>query len=81
MNGCTASQAFMAAFLILAGLSGTAIAFYSELDRMLNPELYQVPNAPRASLNADGSPRGVGNHPGLALRSSIGTAAGRELSS
>jgi uncharacterized iron-regulated membrane protein len=33
----------IAVFLALAGLSGSIIVFYQELDRSLNPELFQVP--------------------------------------
>ena len=40
----------MAAFLIVAGSTGTVLAFYHDLDARLNPELYEVtppsPNAP-----------------------------------
>jgi len=34
---------FMAFFLIVAGISGTAIAFYEELDGWLNPKLHHAP--------------------------------------
>lgn len=39
---------FIAFFLIVAGLTGTALAFYQELDGWLNPELYRIEerNAP-----------------------------------
>jgi uncharacterized iron-regulated membrane protein len=33
---------FMALFLVVAGLTGSALVFHHELDRALNPELYEV---------------------------------------
>jgi uncharacterized iron-regulated membrane protein len=33
----------IAGFLVIAGLTGSAIVFYRELDAALNPELYRVP--------------------------------------
>lgn len=40
----------IAAFLIVAGLTGSVIAFYHELDSLLNPSLYRaVPPAPGAA--------------------------------
>ncbi len=44
---------FMAVFLFVAGLTGSAIAFYTELDRALNPELYRVAGRPGAALSVD----------------------------
>ncbi|WP_019604427.1 PepSY-associated TM helix domain-containing protein [Teredinibacter turnerae] len=43
----------MAVFLIIAGVTGSAIAFYDELDAGLNPTLYQVepPGTPPLSLD------------------------------
>lgn len=41
----------MAAFLVVAGTTGTVIAFYHDLDPVLNPELYEVsPPSPSAPL-------------------------------
>lgn len=44
---------FMAFFLVVAGITGAAIAFYDELDAGLNPELFQVanPNTPPLPLD------------------------------
>jgi uncharacterized iron-regulated membrane protein len=40
---------FMTVFLVVAGLTGSALAFYHELDEALNPSLYRVsPRAPDA---------------------------------
>ncbi|MGC3982985.1 MAG: PepSY-associated TM helix domain-containing protein [Steroidobacteraceae bacterium] len=44
---------FLAFFLIIAGITGTAIAFYKELDRALNPELFNIVERSTAPLNAD----------------------------
>ena len=35
----------MAVFLVIAGLTGSVIAFYHELDAWLNPDLYEVENS------------------------------------
>ena len=41
----------MAAFLVVAGLTGSLIAFYADLDAVLNPELFRVaPPAPGVPL-------------------------------
>lgn len=44
---------FIAFFLIVAGITGTALAFYNELDRWLNPELYQVVERDTPTLSPD----------------------------
>jgi uncharacterized iron-regulated membrane protein len=41
---------FMAAFLIFAGITGIALAFYKELDRTLNPALYFVEERAQSPL-------------------------------
>lgn len=42
---------FMAVFLVVAGLTGSLLAFYHELDELLNPGLFHVsPPAPGAAL-------------------------------
>lgn len=43
----------MALFLVWAGITGVALAFYKELDRALNPELYRVVERAQAPLDAD----------------------------
>ncbi|MDB6060149.1 MAG: PepSY-associated helix domain protein [Verrucomicrobiaceae bacterium] len=43
----------LALFLIIAGVTGTAIAFYKELDQALNPELYRIIERKQPVLNAD----------------------------
>lgn len=35
----------MALFLVVAGITGSIIAFYDPLDQMVNPQLYQVPES------------------------------------
>jgi len=78
-NGCTASQGCSCRVSDPRGLSGTAIAFYSELDRMLNPELYQVPERSTRELNADELARGVLEiHPGARIAQLYRTPPGRE---
>lgn len=42
----------IAGFLIFAGVTGTALAFYKELDRALNPTLYQINEHAQAGLDA-----------------------------
>ncbi len=42
---------FMAFFLVVAGLTGSVLAFYQEIDHWLNPEQYQVPVQDRAMLD------------------------------
>src|ERR1700685_4479638 len=44
---------FTALFLLIAGVTGTAIAFYHELDRALNADLYQVAELPNKPLGPD----------------------------
>lgn len=43
---------FIAAFLVFAGVTGTALAFYKELDRALNPGFYRVDERARPALAA-----------------------------
>lgn len=44
---------FMALFLVVAGVTGTAIAFYDELDEGLNPSLYKVNKSRDEHLSLD----------------------------
>lgn len=44
---------FMAAFLVFAAVTGVALAFYKELDRALNPELYRVVERAQPALGPD----------------------------
>lgn len=44
---------FMAVFLIFAGITGIALAFYKELDRTLNPALYFVEEGIQRPLAVD----------------------------
>lgn len=44
---------FIAFFLIVAGITGTALAFYTELDGWLNPDLYRIEERATPALNAD----------------------------
>ena len=42
---------YLAFFLVVAGLTGSILAFYHPLDRWLNPEHHQLPVQPRAMLD------------------------------
>jgi uncharacterized iron-regulated membrane protein len=44
---------FMAVFLIFAGITGIALAFYKELDRTLNPALHFIDERARSPLPVD----------------------------
>src|SRR5689334_22434660 len=44
---------FMAAFLIFAGVTGIALAFYKELDRTLNPALHFVRERAQSPLSVN----------------------------
>lgn len=44
---------FIALFLIVASITGTLIAFYNELDRALNPELYRIVERSGPPLSAE----------------------------
>lgn len=44
---------FIAFFLIIAGATGTAIAFYRELDSALNPELYRIEERAQPPLGVE----------------------------
>jgi uncharacterized iron-regulated membrane protein len=43
----------IAFFLMIAGVTGIALAFYQELDRALNPELYEITERTEPALSAD----------------------------
>lgn len=44
---------FIALFLIIAGITGTALAFYKELDAWLNPQLFTIVERPQPALGPD----------------------------
>ena len=57
----------LAAFLVLAGLTGSLLAFHHEIDAALTPELHRVaPQATRASLD-DIARRIEARHPNLVV--------------
>lgn len=51
---------FIALFLIIAGLTGTVVAFTRELDPWLNPELFQVPERPGPVMDNEALVRHLG---------------------
>lgn len=66
----------IAGFLAIAGLTGSVIVFYQELDRALNPELFNVPVAERLSPSTLAS-RVEAQLPGAAVTLISIPAAGR----